>query len=244
MLEVRGLRVCYGNIVAVQGLDLSVNKGEVVAIVGPNGAGKTSAMMAISGVLQPRSGEVYFNGENISGLAAHEIYQRGIVQVPEGRLIFGELTVRDNLMLGAYARHNSEQSKSDLEDMVDLFPVLGERLEHMADTLSGGQLQMLAVARGVMGRPELLMLDEPSLGLAPMVVEDLYRSLHTLSSKGLTVLLVEQNVHMALEFADRAYLLEAGVLIEEGRAQELLHSDLMVRSYLGKRTGEHNTSNL
>ena len=236
MLEVTGLRITYERVVAVHGLDLRVDEGEVVAIVGPNGAGKTSTMMAISGVVAPAAGRVRFRGEEISRAPSHDIYRRGIVQVPEGRLIFSELTVRDNLLLGAHVHGATGRTNPDLESVFTLFPVLRERLDQRADTLSGGQLQMLAIARGLMGRPKLFMLDEPSLGLAPLVAEEVFAMIATLNRRGMTILLVEQNVHKALEISDRAYLIEAGRLVETGSAAALLASDRIMESYLGTRS--------
>lgn len=236
MLEVSNLRIAYDRAVAVHGLDLRVDEGEVVAIVGPNGAGKTSTMMAISGVVAPEAGQVRFRGKDITRAPSHDIYRRGIVQVPEGRLIFSELTVGDNLLLGAHAHGATERANPDLERVFELFPVLRERLRQRADTLSGGQLQMLAIARGLMGRPKLFMLDEPSLGLAPLVAEEVFGMIARLSRRGMTILLVEQNVRRALEISDRAYLLEAGRLVETGGAADLLESDLVMESYLGTRS--------
>ena len=235
MLEVSDLRIAYGRVVAVHGLDLRVDEGEIVAIVGPNGAGKTSTMMAISGVVAPESGRIRFQGDDIASAPSHDIYRRGIVQVPEGRLIFSELTVGDNLLLGAHVHGAAERANPDLDAVFELFPVLRERLRQRADTLSGGQLQMLAIARGLMGRPKLFMLDEPSLGLAPLVAEEVFGLINRLNQRGMTILLVEQNVRKALEISDRAYLLEAGRLVESGEAADLLKSDLIMQSYLGTR---------
>ena len=233
MLEVTNLRITYDRVVAVHALDLRVDEGEIVAIVGPNGAGKTSTMMAISGIVTPVAGRIRFQGEDISRSASHDIYRRGIVQVPEGRLIFPTLTVRDNLLLGAHVHGAAERAGPDLELVFDLFPVLRERLHQRADTLSGGQLQMLAIARGLMGRPKLFMLDEPSLGLAPLVAEEVFDMISRLNRRGMTILLVEQNVRKALEISDRACLLEAGRIVETGSAADLLESDLIMQSYLG-----------
>ena len=242
MLEVSDLRIAYGRVVAVHGLDLRVDEGEIVAIVGPNGAGKTSTMMAISGVVTHEAGRIRFRGEDISLAPSHDIYRRGIVQVPEGRLIFSELTVRDNLLLGAHVHGAAERANPDLDVVFELFPVLHERLHQRADTLSGGQLQMLAIARGLMGRPKLFMLDEPSLGLAPLVAEEVFGLITSLNRRGMTILLVEQNVRRALEISDRAYLLEAGRLVERGPAADLLESELIMQSYLGARTATVNES--
>ena len=235
MLEVTNLRITYDRVVAVHALDLRVDEGEIVAIVGPNGAGKTSTMMAISGIVAPVAGRIRFQGEDISRSASHDIYRRGIVQVPEGRLIFPALTVRDNLLLGAHVHGAAERAGPDLELVFDLFPVLRERLHQRADTLSGGQLQMLAIARGLMGRPKLFMLDEPSLGLAPLVAEEVFDMISRLNRRGMTILLVEQNVRKALDISDRACLLEAGRIVETGSAADLLESDLIMQSYLGTR---------
>ena len=235
MLEVRGLRIAYDRVVAVHALDLHVDEGEVVALVGPNGAGKTSTMMAISGVVAPAAGRILFRGEDVSRAPSHDVYRRGIVQVPEGRLIFSELTVRDNLLLGAHVHGAMEQGNPDLDSVFELFPVLHDRLYQRADTLSGGQLQMLAIARGLMGRPKLFMLDEPSLGLAPLVADEVFDMVTRLNRRGMTILLVEQNVRKALEIADRACLIEAGRLVETGEAADLLESDRILESYLGIR---------
>lgn len=235
MLEVRGLRIAYDRVVAVHALDLHVDEGEVVALVGPNGAGKTSTMMAISGVVAPAAGRILFRGEDVSRAPSHDVCRRGIVQVPEGRLIFSELTVRDNLLLGAHVHGAMEQDNPDLDSVFELFPVLHDRLYQRADTLSGGQLQMLAIARGLMGRPKLFMLDEPSLGLAPLVADEVFDMVTRLNRRGMTILLVEQNVRKALEIADRACLIEAGRLVETGEAADLLESDRILESYLGIR---------
>lgn len=233
MLETRDIRVTYDQVVAVNGLSLRIDQGEIVALIGPNGAGKTSTMMAISGVVPPQSGAVLFEGEHIEGTPSHHIYGRGIVQVPEGRMIFSDMTVRENLLLGADALKHSDDVDQNLGDVFSLFPVLKERFHSRGDTLSGGQLQMLAIGRGLMGRPKLFMLDEPSLGLAPKIVDEVFEKITGLNDRGMTILLVEQNVRMALRIAHRAYLIEAGVLIEEGEAKELIKSERILESYLG-----------
>lgn len=240
MLEVKGLSVSYDQVLAVDGLDLRVEEGEIAALVGPNGAGKTSTMMAISGVVGRGAGEISFDGDRIDRVPSHEIYARGIVQVPEGRLIFADLTVRENLQLGADVLGDAKRADADLAEVLELFPVLQQRLDEPADVLSGGQLQMLALARGLMGRPKLFMLDEPSLGLAPKIIEDVFAMIGRLNKMGITILLVEQNVRQALEIADHAFLLEAGRLVESGPARTLLKSDRIVESYLG---GGRTTSN-
>ncbi len=233
MLDVRGLQVAYGQVIAVHELNMHVEEGEIVALIGPNGAGKTSTMMAVSGLVPARTGEIFFLGEKIPGRACHRIYRHGIVQVPEGRLIFQELSVKDNLLLGAGPGANSSQTAEDLESVLDHFPTLRERFLEQADTLSGGQMQMLAIARGLMGRPKLLMLDEPSLGLAPKVVNEVFRMITRLNEKGMTILLVEQNVNKALRICKHAYLMEAGRIVETGTGTELFNSELIVKSYLG-----------
>lgn len=238
MLEVKGLTVDYGQIRAVDGLDLSVGEGKIAALVGPNGAGKTSTMMAISGIIPTSAGAVSFRDERIDTLSSHEIYRRGIVQVPEGRLIFGEMTVRENLLIGADAAAGNSDTGKGIDEVTALFPVLADRLSARADTLSGGQTQMLAIARGLMGRPNLLMLDEPSLGLAPKIIEEVFETIVRLNENGMTILLVEQNLRQALQIADHAYLLEAGRLVESGPADALAKSDYVLQSYLG--VGAHN----
>lgn len=246
MLEVSGLCVHYDQVIAVNGLDIVVEEGEIVTLIGPNGAGKSSAMMAISGVERVSEGRMTFAGEPIDGLESHEIFARGIVQVPEGRLILGELTVRENLLLGSDNRTDRTEVAADLASMTDLFPALGKRLDQKANILSGGQMQMLALARGLMGRPKLLLLDEPSLGLAPIVVEALFATIQTLNEKGLSILLVEQNVALALKVAHRGYLMEAGRIVDTGPAKDLLESPRVIEAYLGggmpsspTRTDEH-----
>ncbi|MGI9385344.1 MAG: ABC transporter ATP-binding protein [Methyloligellaceae bacterium] len=243
MLEVKGLTVGYDQVLAVDDLDLRVAEGEIAALVGPNGAGKTSTMMAISGVVPAGPGEISFDGDRIDQLPSHEIYARGIVQVPEGRLIFGDLTVRENLLLGADVLGDRKRADRDMAQVLELFPMLEARLDEPANVLSGGQLQMLAIARGLMGRPKLFMLDEPSLGLAPKVIEDVFAMIGRLNEMGMTILLVEQNVRQALEIADHAFLLEAGRLVEAGPARTLLESDRIIESYLGGgRTASNGTA--
>lgn len=232
MLKVLGLTVSYGNLCAVDRLDLSVAAGEIVALVGPNGAGKSSTMMAISGIVRPRAGTIIFEGDRIDRLPSYDIYRRGLVQVPEGRLIFAEMTIRENLLLGADALVGIARPDDEIERVTELFPVLRERLNQRADTLSGGQLQMLAVARGLMGRPKLFMLDEPSLGLAPRLVEQVFEMIGRLNEAGMTILLVEQNLRQALGIADRAYLLEAGRLVESGFSDDMMKSGAVIKSYL------------
>ena len=233
MLEVRGLEVAYGRIRAVQGISLDVAEGEIVTLIGANGAGKSSTMHAICGIEKPAAGSVRFLGEDITGLPAHRVIGRGITQVPEGRLVFTGLTIEENLRLGAYSAGRRLDVAAEMERVFDLFPVLRERLASRGSALSGGQAQMLAVARGLMARPRLLLLDEPSLGLSPVAVQEVFALIGDLRRRGVTVLLVEQNVRQALSIADRGYVLENGTIILEGSAPELAGHDMLVSAYLG-----------
>ncbi len=233
MLEVRGLEVAYGRIRAVQGISLDVAEGEIVTLIGANGAGKSSTMHAICGIEKPAAGSVRFLGEDITGLPAHRVIGRGITQVPEGRLVFTGLTIEENLRLGAYSAGRRFDVAAEMERVLDLFPVLRERLASRGSALSGGQAQMLAVARGLMARPRLLLLDEPSLGLSPVAVQEVFALIGDLRRRGVTVLLVEQNVRQALSLADRGYVLENGTIILEGSAPELAGHDMLVSAYMG-----------
>ena len=233
MLEVRGLEVAYGRIRAVQGISLDVAEGEIVTLIGANGAGKSSTMHAICGIEKPAAGSVRFLGEDITGLPAHRVIGRGITQVPEGRLVFTGLTIEENLRLGAYSAGRRLDVAAEMERVLDLFPVLRERLASRGSALSGGQAQMLAVARGLMARPRLLLLDEPSLGLSPVAVQEVFALIGDLRRRGVTVLLVEQNVRQALSIADRGYVLESGSIILEGSAPELAGHDMLVSAYMG-----------
>ncbi len=233
MLEVRGLEVAYGRIRAVQGISLDVAEGEIVTLIGANGAGKSSTMHAICGIEKPAAGSVRFLGEDITGLPAHRVIGRGITQVPEGRLVFTGLTIEENLRLGAYSAGRRLDVAAEMERVLDLFPVLRERLASRGSALSGGQAQMLAVARGLMARPRLLLLDEPSLGLSPVAVQEVFTLIGDLRRRGVTVLLVEQNVRQARSIADRGYVLESGTIILEGSAPELAGHDMLVSAYLG-----------
>ncbi len=232
MLEVRDLEVAYGSIRALHGVSLDVAQGELVAILGSNGAGKSTTLRAISGLVRPRAGAIRFMGRAITRATPEEIVALGISHCPEGRRVFGRLTVRENLILGGVQRPWSEVRR-DLERMESLFPILRERLRQAAGTLSGGEQQMLAIARALMSRPRLLILDEPSLGLAPIIVEQVFRIITELKEEGLTILLVEQNVHHALDVADRVYVLETGRVSLSGTAAELRHDPRIERSYLG-----------
>jgi len=240
LLMVEGLDVRYGKIRAVVGLDLAVNEGEIVTLVGANGAGKSSTIRAICGVETPAAGRIEFAGQRLDRLPAHRIMALGVAHVPEGRQIFTNMTLRENLLLGAYHRKDQDQVARDIETDLELFPRLRDRLDERAHNLSGGELQMLALLRGLMARPRLLLLDEPSLGLAPLVVKDLFGLIRTLRDRGVTILLVEQNVRQALTVADRGYVMESGRLILSGKAQDLLADDQVAHAYLGvKRQSKH-----
>ena len=233
MLRISGLRAGYGDVEVLHGISLEVNQGEVVALLGANGAGKTTTLRAVSGLLRPSNGEVAFQGRRIDRLPASRIVELGVVQVPEGRKIFPSLTVRENLELGAYHRKAKPHRAESLERVLEMFPVLRERRGQAAGTLSGGEQQMLAIARALMARPALLMLDEPSLGLAPRIVFEIFETIRTIRSRGLTVLLVEQNVQHSLRLADRGYVLENGSVVLAGSGAELLNSEHTKRAYLG-----------
>lgn len=238
MLEVRGLEVSYGKILAVQGLSLDVSEGEIVSLIGANGAGKSSTLKAICGIEKASAGEVRFMGEAITGLPSHKIIQRGIVQVPEGRMIFAGLTIRENLLLGAYTTRDRKNLLAEMQRLLDVFPILKDLVDDRGAHLSGGQAQMLALARGLMAGPKLLMLDEPSLGLAPLAVQEVFAMIQGLRERGITILLVEQNVRQALAIADRGYVMESGKIILDGAADALLKHDLLVNSYLGLKQGK------
>jgi branched-chain amino acid transport system ATP-binding protein len=233
MLTLQDVRVFYGAIQAVKGISLEVRERELVAIVGANGAGKTTTLRTISGIYRPTTGSMIFEGRNLAALPSHEIVALGISQAPEGRQIFGSLSVRDNLMLGATRRADRAGIAQELEYLVSLFPVLGERMNQSGGTLSGGEQQMLAIARALMAKPRLLLLDEPSLGLAPMLVNRIFSVISRLKETGVTILLVEQNARKALEIADRAYVMETGRVILEGDARELAANPEIEKAYLG-----------
>ena len=233
MLEVRGLAVSYGGVRAVDGVSLEVRPGEIVSIIGMNGAGKTSILNAISGIRSPDCGEILFEGESVGGLPAHAVVARGIVQVPEGRKIFGTLSVEENLRVAAHQRGGFVLRRRSRPDLGRLFPTLADKLDRPAATLSGGEAQMLALARGLESRPRLLLLDEPSLGLSPKLASGVFALLGRLRDQGLTMLLVEQNVRRTLALADRAYVLESGRITLQGPAAELISDDRLVSNYLG-----------
>jgi branched-chain amino acid transport system ATP-binding protein len=234
MLTVDDIHVFYGNIAAVKGISLTVYPGEIVTLIGGNGAGKSTTMRTISGLLKPKRGEVHFEGKKVSGLKGHEVAQRGIAQSPEGRRIFPRMTVTENLELGAFLRNDKAEIAADMERVFDLFPRLKERLIQKSGTLSGGEQQMLAMGRALMARPRLLLLDEPSMGLAPVLVEQVFDTIRKVNEQGTTVLLVEQNALVALNIADHGYVLETGQIILEGPAKELAHNDEVRKAYLGE----------
>ena len=233
LLEVKDLEVYYGVICALKGISFEVNEGEIVSLIGANGAGKTTMMQSVVGIIPKRSGTVLFDGQDITKTPCHKIVQLGMTQVPEGRRIFQELSVYDNLMMGAYTVKNQQQFKEDLEKMFTKFPRLAERRNQIAGTLSGGEQQMLAMSRALMIRPKLLMLDEPSMGLAPILVDQIFEIIKQLHDQGTTILLVEQNASKALEIADRAYVLETGNITLSGTGAELANSDEVRKAYLG-----------
>jgi branched-chain amino acid transport system ATP-binding protein len=233
MLTLQDVRVFYGAIQAVKGISLDVRERELVTIVGANGAGKTTTLRTISGIYRPTTGSITFEGRNLATLPSHEIVALGISQSPEGRQIFGSLSVRDNLLLGATRRADRASIGQELDYLVSLFPVLGERMNQSGGTLSGGEQQMLAIARALMAKPRLLLLDEPSLGLAPMLVNRIFAVISRLKETGVTILLVEQNARKALEIADRAYVMETGRIILAGDARELAANPEIEKAYLG-----------
>jgi branched-chain amino acid transport system ATP-binding protein len=233
LLEVDHIVLYYEQIAALKGVSLNLDQGEIVAIIGANGAGKTTLINTISGVLRPREGRIRFKGDVISGLPAHQIARRRIVQIPEGRKVFNKLSVLENLEMGAYGVADKAKVKTDVAAMFALFPVLGERRGQPAGTLSGGEQQMLAVARGLMANPELLMFDEPSMGLSPVMVERVFKTIQEINQRGISILLVEQNARKSLQIATRAYVLETGSIVLSDRADRLLENDQVKRAYLG-----------
>ncbi|TMC81283.1 MAG: ABC transporter ATP-binding protein [Chloroflexi bacterium] len=233
LLELESIDAFYGRIQALRGMSIRVEKGEVVALIGSNGAGKTTTLRTISGLMHPQSGSIRFDGRDITRTGPSSIVELGISQSPEGRRLFPRMTVRDNLLMGAYTRDDRPGIASDIERVSTLFPRLKERRTQIAGTLSGGEQQMLAMGRSLMARPKLLMLDEPSLGLAPILVETIFSIVREIYSQGTTVLLVEQNANKALEVANRAYVLETGVIVQEGTGHDLLASEAVQKAYLG-----------
>ena len=233
LLELRGIDVAYGDLPALSGVSLNIEAGEILSVVGANGAGKTTMLRTISGLLRPRAGEILLDGARLDRLPCHAVVERGVVQVPEGRKIFPSLTVIENLELGSYTTRARAERKRSLERVLALFPILGERRRQAAGTLSGGQQQMLAIGRALMALPRILMLDEPSLGLAPMVVREIFRIIAEINRAGATILLVEQNTRQALALAQRGYVLENGRVVLVGPGSELLDNEHVRRAYLG-----------
>ena len=233
VLEVENLHVFYGQIHALRGVSFEVDTKEIVTLIGGNGAGKTTTLNAISGILAAAEGQVRLEGEVLETVMPHQIVGRGIVQVPEGRRIFGRLTVKENLSVGAFLRNDKAAIKETEEQVLDMFPVLRERLGQTAGTLSGGEQQMLAMARGLMSKPRVLLLDEPSMGLAPMLVDQVFGAVEQIRSQGVPVLLVEQNAFMALQIADRGYVIETGEVVLQGSGEDLLGNNEVRRAYLG-----------
>jgi branched-chain amino acid transport system ATP-binding protein len=232
-LEIKDLNVHYGAIHALQGISFHIEQGEIVTLIGANGAGKSTSLRTISGLLRPRTGSVFFKGQDISVVAAEQIVRLGISQVPEGRKIFSPLTVKENLLMGAYTRSDPAEIQKSMEQVFTSFPRLKERLNQLGGTLSGGEQQMLATARGLMSRPSVLLLDEPSMGLSPILVEEIFRIIKEINSQGTTILLVEQNAQMALSIANRAYVLETGRIVLDGNAKEVADNPQVKAAYLG-----------
>ena len=235
LLKVSGIETFYGKIQALKGVSLEVEQGKVVTILGANGAGKTTTMKTIAGLLKPKTGTVEFLGENITGLRPDQLLRKGIALVPEGRAILSTMTVLENLEMGAYHR-NDQDIKKDIEQVMEQFPILKERSEQLGGTLSGGQQQMLAIARALLSKPKLLLLDEPSMGLAPLIVADIFKMIREIKATGTTVLLVEQNAKQALKVADYGYVMETGKVIISGEAKDLLEDPRIVEAYLGKKS--------
>lgn len=234
MLELIDLDYCYGQAQAVSGISLRVDEGEIVALIGANGAGKTTTLRCISGILRPTSGKILFCGEDISREPPHRIAGRGVGQVLEGRGVFRHLTVAENLFMGAYLRDDRREIESDIERMLELFPTLKERSDQKAGTLSGGEQQMLAIARALVAGPKLLLMDEPSLGLAPIFIESIFEAIPEIAAQGTTILLVEQNAQLALEICNRGYVMELGRILMSESADKLLNNDMVKESYLGQ----------
>jgi branched-chain amino acid transport system ATP-binding protein len=237
MLKIENLDVYYGHVHALMGVSIEIGKGELIALLGSNGAGKSTTLMSISGILKPRSGHITYEGVDLTRESSRSIVQRGIVQCPEGRRIFGGLTVHENLRMGATRRKNRTHLEPDLDRVFNLFPILGQRRNQSGSTLSGGEQQMLAIGRSLMAEPTLLMLDEPSLGLAPIIVEEIFQVIRDLHKEGVTILLVEQNARQALEIADRCYVLETGRVVLSGSGDELKANPKIENYYLGGSAG-------
>ena len=234
MLEIKDLEVYYGMIAAIKGISFHVEQGEIIALIGSNGAGKTTTLQAISGMLAPKAGQILFEGKDITKVPGHEIVKMGMAHVPEGRRVFAELSVLENLRLGAYTRKDKNEVEETLERIDQSFPRLLERKNQLAGTLSGGEQQMLAMGRALMSQPRIVLMDEPSMGLSPILVQEIFRIIEEISASGTTVLLVEQNANKALSIADRAYVLETGNIVLEGEAKALLEDEAIKKAYLGE----------
>ena len=234
MLELRNIHTYYGNIRAVRGISITVNNGEMVCLIGANGAGKSTTLMTTSGIHTPAEGSIHFDGEDITTMSAEERVTLGISQVPEGRLIFSEMSVLENLELGAYARNDKQGVRDDLDKILQFFPVLRDRQKQRGGSLSGGEQQMLAIGRALMSKPKLLLLDEPSLGLAPLIVKQIFEIIEQINAEGTTILLVEQNAQIALQVTDRGYVMETGEITIEGTSADLLADERVRQAYLGE----------
>ena len=234
MLKIKGLQVKYGGIQAVKGVDMEVQQGELVTLIGANGAGKTTTMKAITGLKPYSAGDIEYDGKSIKGVPSHELLKRGLAMVPEGRGIFARMSIIENMQMGAYLRNDKEQIKKDVDRMFGFFPRLKERATQLAGTLSGGEQQMLAMARAILSKPKLLLLDEPSMGLSPIMVEKIFEVVRTISKEGITVLLVEQNARLALQAADRGYVMDSGTVTMSGDAKQMLDDPKVRAAYLGE----------
>ncbi|MFE5187708.1 ABC transporter ATP-binding protein [Streptomyces sp. NPDC056628] len=234
LLEVEDLRVAYGKIEAVKGISFKVEAGEVVTLIGTNGAGKTTTLRTLSGLLQPLSGDIKFDGKSLRKIPAHKVVSLGLAHSPEGRHIFPRMTIEDNLRLGAFLRNDKDGIEKDIQRAYDLFPILGERRKQAAGTLSGGEQQMLAMGRALMSRPKLLMLDEPSMGLSPIMMQKIMATIRELKASGTTILLIEQNAQAALSLADHGHVMEVGKIVLSGSGQDLLHDESVRKAYLGE----------
>lgn len=233
LLQVKNIKTYYGNICALKGITFEINQGEIVCLIGSNGAGKTTTLKSITGVLHPREGSVFFNGEEITSIEPHHVVEKGISMVPEGRHVFSKLTTLENLEMGAFVRKDKGAVQQDIENVFKLFPRLKERSKQYAGTLSGGEQQMLVIARALMSKPKLLLLDEPSMGLAPILLESIFENVKEINAQGTTVLLVEQNTKAALMIADRGYVLQTGLVSLSGTTKELRESEMVKKTYLG-----------
>ncbi|AMC00051.1 ABC transporter ATP-binding protein [Aerococcus urinaehominis] len=233
MLQVDNIHVAYGMIEAIKGLSFEVKEGEIVSLIGSNGAGKTTTLKTISGLMRPKAGEIFYRGQSLNHMSTMDIVKKGICQVPEGRHVFPGMTVKENLLMGAFTRKERDHLDSEMAGLFEYFPILKERINQDAATLSGGEQQMLVMARALMGKPRLLLLDEPSMGLAPLYIKQIFEIIKEIHQMGVTVLLIEQNAKAALEISDRAYVLETGKLIAEGTGLELLDSEAVQKAYLG-----------